>query len=262
MSATFYITVDSLLKAIGVYDGWSTSDWQTSDHVENRVQCGCSSALQVEGLELIMIIERQIISADEFLEIVERPEYENRIVELVEGEIVEMPLPNPIHAALLISLSTTINVFVQENKLGRVLGGDAPFILERNPGGKDTLRGIDIAFISSERSPELLPPKPLELLPDLAVEITSPSNTADDIKKEIQQLLNAGTSLIWIVYPELRCVVVHTSKGSVTLSGDDVVTGGAILPGFEIPVSEIFCRHLSCWRSLTQFDCRSLNVQC
>lgn len=187
-----------------------------------------------------MIVERQIVNVDEFLAITEQPEYEDRTVELVEGEIVEMPLPNPIHAAILVNLSSEIMTFVRKSGSGRLLAGDAPFVLERNAEGKDTLRGIDIAFISSAKLPASLPRKPLEFAPDLAVEITSPSNTADDIKKKIQQLLIAGTALIWIVYPELRCVAVHTVEGSVTLLEADTLTGGEVLPGFEIPVSEIF----------------------
>ena len=187
-----------------------------------------------------MIVERQIVNVEEFLIIVEQPEFEDRIVELVEGEIVDMPLPNPIHAAILATLSSEIMTFVRNRGLGRVLAGDAPFVLERNPEGKDTLRGIDIAFIASARLPASLPRKPLEFAPDLAIEITSPSNTADDIKKKIQQLLVAGTALVWIVYPDLRCVAVHTVEGSVTLVEADTLKGGEVLPGFEISVSEIF----------------------
>ncbi len=185
-----------------------------------------------------MIIDRQAIGVDEFLQIVEHPKYEDRIVELVEGDIVDMPLPNPIHAAILGKLTTEITNHVEKLELGRVLVGDAPFVLERNPEGKDTLRGIDIAFVSSERLPGRLTRAPLTVAPDLAVEITSPSNTADDIAKKIQQLLKAGAGLIWIVYPDLRCVAVHTADGSVTLKESDTLSGGEVLPGFEILVSE------------------------
>ena len=187
-----------------------------------------------------MVLEQQFISADEFLEIVEQPDFDNRKVELVEGDIVDMPLPNPIHAAILATLATKLNVFVTESESGRVLVGDAPFVLGRSKEGKDTLRGLDIAYISAERLPGKLPPSPLHLAPDLAVEIISPSNKAEDIEKKIEQLLDAGASLIWVVYPELRTVKVHTTHGAKTLRQDDALTGGDILPGFEIRVAEIF----------------------
>ena len=187
-----------------------------------------------------MIIEKQFISVEDYWEIMQQPEYADRMVELVEGELVDMPLPNPIHAAVLCTVSAAIFIHVQERKLGRVLGGDAPFVLERRPEGKDTLRGIDIAFISMERLSGRLPRKPLTVAPELAVEVISPSNKAEDIEKKIQQLLKAGTALIWIVYPDLQSVAVHTAYGSVTLSEPDILTGGEILPDFAIPVREIF----------------------
>ena len=187
-----------------------------------------------------MVLEKQFINTERFLDIVERPEYEDRIVELVEGDIVEMPFPSPIHAAILVTLSTSLGSFVTENGLGRVLGGNAPFVLERHPDGKDTVRGLDIAFISSARWPEALPRKPFLVGPDLAVEIISPSNRADDIEKKVQQLLQAGTTLIWIVYPDLRTVTIHTVDGATTLTENDDLTGGDILPGFEVRVSDIF----------------------
>lgn len=187
-----------------------------------------------------MVMERQFISADDFLLIVEHPEYEDRIVELVEGEIVDMPLPNPIHAAILGTLSAEIINFVRKRDLGRVLVGDAPFVLERNAEGRDTLRGLDIAYISAERFPGKLPRSPLHVAPDLAVEIISPSNKAEDIEKKIEQFLDAGTTLIWIVYPDLRSIAVHMHDGTFKLKESELLTGGDVLAGFEIPVSDIF----------------------
>ena len=187
-----------------------------------------------------MVLEKQYISAENFLEIVEQPDYDCRNVELVEGEIVDMPLPNPIHAAILATLATKLNVFVTEGELGRVLVGDAPFVLKRDEEGRDTLRGLDIAYISGERLPGTLPRSPMHVAPDLAVEVISPSIKAEDIEKKIEQLLDAGTTMIWIVYPDLQRITVHTSDGAIKLNEFDMLTGGDVLPGFEIRVSDIF----------------------
>ena len=187
-----------------------------------------------------MVLERQVISADGFLKIVGSPEYGDRIVELVEGELVEMPLPNGVHGEVLAILTIRIGHFVLQNELGRVATGDAGFILERNPDGRDTVRGIDLAFIGKSKAPAPLPNTLLEYSPDLAVEVISPSNEAADIHRKIRQLLAAGTTLVWIVYPSERTVEVHTSSGASTLEGDDVLSGGDVLPGFEIAVREIF----------------------
>lgn len=187
-----------------------------------------------------MILEKQFISAEAFFEIADLPKYDGRRIELVEGEIVDMPLPNPIHAAVLATLSTKLNMFVTDSESGRVLVGDAPFVLKRDAEGRDTLRGLDIAYISAERLPGKLPRSPLNLAPDLAVEIISPSNKAEDIEKKIEQLFDAGTTLIWIVYPELQHIAVHTNDGTFKLKESDLLTGGDILPGFEVRVSDIF----------------------
>ena len=187
-----------------------------------------------------MVMERQVISADGFLKIVGSPEYGDRIVELVEGEIIEMPLPNGEHGEVLAILTIKIGQYVLEKELGRITTGDAGFVLERRPDGRDTARGPDLAFISKAKAPAPLPSSLLEYAPDLAVEVISPSNEAADIHFKIRQFLAAGTALVWIVYPETRTVEVHTQAGATTLEADDMLSGGDVLPGFEVPVREIF----------------------
>ncbi|MDE2635249.1 MAG: Uma2 family endonuclease [Chloroflexota bacterium] len=189
-----------------------------------------------------MVLERQLqqISADRFIALVDSPEYADRIVELVEGEIIEMPLPNAEHGEILSLLAAKIVSHVYDNKLGRVATGDSGFILERNPSGRDTVRGLDLAFISRSKAPAPLPNSFLDYAPDLAVEVISPSNDAADIRLKIRQLLDAGTALIWVVYPDLRIVDVHTRDGAATLEAGDALSGGDVLPGFEITVREIF----------------------
>lgn len=189
-----------------------------------------------------MVLERQLqqISADRFIALVDSAEYANRIVELVEGEIIEMPLPNGEHGEVLAMLTVKIGQHVLEGNLGRIATGDTGFILERNPGGRDTVRGMDLAFIRKSKAPAPLPNAFVEYAPDLAVEVISPSNDAADIRLKIRQLLDAGTALIWIVYPDLRIVDVHTRDGAATLEEGDALGGGDVLPGFEVPVREIF----------------------
>jgi len=66
------------------------------------------------------------------------------------------------------------------------------------------------------------------------------NRTAIDINKKIRQLLKAGTSLVWVVYAETRTVIVHTKSGAITLEESDVLSGGEVLPGFDIRVGDIF----------------------
>ena len=187
-----------------------------------------------------MVMERQYISAEGFLEIVESPEYNDRIIELVEGEVVEMSLPTGLHGQITMIISLKIGNYVEANGLGVVTAADTGFVLERNPEGRDTVRGLDIAFIRSSKVSSVLPEQWVSVAPDLAVEVISPSNEAADIHRKIRQLLAAGTTLVWIVYPSTRTVEVHSRSGATTLEDDDKLSGGDVLPGFDIPVREIF----------------------
>ena len=187
-----------------------------------------------------MVIERQAISAEGFLGIVDSPGFDDRSIELVEGEIIEMSKPSGLHGQITMLLSLKIANHVVENGLGIVTAADTGFILERNLDGRDTVRALDIAFLSSASVPAVLPDQLVDVAPDLAVEVISPSNKVADMHRKIRQLLAAGTKLVWIVYPETHTVEVHTQSGATTLEDDESVSGGDVLPGFEIPVREIF----------------------
>ena len=189
---------------------------------------------------MVMPAEKQYISAEEFLELAQRPEYEDRRLELVEGEIVEMSKPTVGHGEIVIRLSTKIASYVYENNLGRVTIGDTGFVVARNPAGQATVRGLDIAFISKAKAPNPLPFKLFELAPDLAVEVISPGNSADDIHDKVRELLKMGTPLIWLVHSRARTVVVHTAASAVTYEESDTLSGGDVLPGFEVRVGDIF----------------------
>ena len=185
-----------------------------------------------------MVMEKQFISADMFLEYVQQ--IDDRIVELVEGVIVDMSRPGWEHGEILSLIHSRIAVHVYENRLGRVAVGDTGFVLERREDGKDTVRGLDLAFVAKEKASDHLSSGWTTIAPDLAVEVVSPSNEAKDIRKRIRQLLNAGTSLIWVVYPEMRIVDAHTSAGATTFEENDSLTGGDVLPGFKVRVADIF----------------------
>ncbi|MCY3574204.1 MAG: Uma2 family endonuclease [Chloroflexi bacterium] len=187
-----------------------------------------------------MTVLRQAVTADNILEIANSPEYADCAVELVEGEIVTMPLTSPQHGEILFALGGPLRSFVMAHGLGRVTGGDAGFILERNPYGRDSVRGIDIAFISSEKAQGTLPTVFMEGAPDLAIEIMSPSNTMTDIRLKINQLLQAGCRQVWIVHPDLREVDAHTSEGAKIHREGDKLSAADIPPGFEVEVADIF----------------------
>jgi Uma2 family endonuclease len=162
---------------------------------------------------------------------------EGAICELVDGTLVEKPMgANESEIACI--LIHHILAFVLKRKLGIVLGEAG--MLRLKPG---LVRVPDVSFISWDRIPgrkrssEPIPP----LAPDLAVEVLSKSNTKAEIERKLNEYFEAGTSIAWIVDPKKKTVRVHTSADTFTThSGDDILDGGAVLPGFRLPLREIF----------------------
>ncbi len=187
-----------------------------------------------------MLLERQYISANDFLLIAEDPAYSDRLIELVEGEIIEMSKPTGLHGQITMLLAAKIFNHADEHCPGIITAAETGFVLERNPDGRDTVRGLDIAFIRGTRAPAALPDRLVAIAPDLAVEVISPGNKAADIHRKIRQLLAAGTRLVWIVYPDTQTVAVHRASGTITLEVGDTLSGGDVLPGFEMPLRALF----------------------
>jgi Uma2 family endonuclease len=186
-----------------------------------------------------MEVRERNITAERFFELMEQPEYLDRVIELVEGELIEMSKPTRIHGVVAARLTMKIANHVDEKDLGEVTSGDAGFVLERNASGSDTVRGLDIAFVSKSRVPDPPDFTWYEIGPDLAVEVISPNNKTSDTHLKVMQLLNAGARLVWLVYPDSRTVVTHSADGAITLHQNDTLSGGDVLPGFEIRIGDI-----------------------
>ena len=186
-----------------------------------------------------MEVKERIISAERFFELVDAPEYQDRVLELVHGALLEFPLFSILHGVITARLALCVGTFVERNALGEssIRTG---FVLERNLDRGDTVRILDFAFVGAAMACSTLYDSLYEGGPDLAVEVISPNNKAGDTHLKVMQLLKAGTRLVWLVYPETRSVVVQTADGATTLSETDTLSGGDVLPGFNIPISDIF----------------------
>jgi Uma2 family endonuclease len=156
--------------------------------------------------------------------------------ELIDGEIVQMAPPGGEQAIAQLRLGSLLLGYVDERGLGQAFG-EVGFILAKNP---DTVLAPDLAFVEASRLPTVLTGF-LALAPDLAIEIVSPSNSAGEIERKIAIYLEAGTRLIWVVYPRQRQVVVHTpGEAPRVFAESDELPGGDVLPGLTIPVANIF----------------------
>src|SRR5262249_32371795 len=107
----------------------------------------------------------------------------------------------------------------------------------------DLVRIPDVAFTSWDRMPgRRCPDAPVpRLAPNLAVEVLSRSNTPGEMAVKRQEYFTAGVEIVWEIDPRARTVVVSTSAtASTTLAGADTLDGGTVLPGFTLPLQQLF----------------------
>jgi Uma2 family endonuclease len=166
---------------------------------------------------------------------------DGHMYELVEGQLVRMLPSGGGTSSLALRLGARIEAFVEQRNLGAVTGADGEFDL-----GHGTALAPDVAFVRAERVPPPTSPiyeKAWPLAPDLAVEVASPNQYRPAMARKAQRYLNAGTRLVWVVWPKRKEVDVWRPgdiKPSATLGVDDVLDGLDILPGFTYPVERLF----------------------
>ena len=160
--------------------------------------------------------------------------------ELVGGELVMMTPAGFEHGRISSQILIELGQFLKGKSLGVVTNGDTGFLIARNP---DTVRAPDVAFIAAARVPQENIGGFFPGAPDLAVEVVSPNDRASDFLAKVQSWLDAGSQLVWVVDPELHTIsVYHGQRAVVLLRRSDVLTGEDVLPGFTVPVGEIFAR--------------------
>ncbi len=179
---------------------------------------------------------RQLVTAEELWQMSEIP---GKRFELVKGELVEVPGTGALHNFIVAVLFRLIDAFVRPRRLGIVATDGASFLLARHP---DVVRIPDVSFVARGRVPEGgIPEGYWPFAPDLAVEIVSPGDRAADLREKVREYLDAGTRLVWVVWPRDRSVTVYAAGGEVReLREGDELDGGAVLPGFRARVADLF----------------------
>lgn len=162
---------------------------------------------------------------------------EDRLCELVDGVLVEKTVGCE-ESELAFWLGRFLLNFVVPRSLGIVLGIDAMLRL-----APDLVRLPDVVFISWDRLPgRKRPTGPIYgLAPDLAVEILSKGNTKKEMERKLREYFETGVRLVWYIDPETRTVRIFTGADqSVLLHEDQTLDGGDVLPGFQLPLRELF----------------------
>lgn len=180
-----------------------------------------------------MLVQRTDVSVEEFDRIVALPENAERLLELIDGEISEV-VSNGKSSALGSRLTILVGGFVLFNRLGFTTGADGGYQI----GNQRYIP--DFAFVSNKK--QAAPPDKAynPVAPDLIIEVLSPSNTPDEMTIKVDNYLRAGV-VVWVVNPEAQRVVVHRPDAAPKIYNlNDTLDGGRVLPGFTLPVRDIF----------------------
>jgi Uma2 family endonuclease len=167
-------------------------------------------------------------------------ERHRRLYELVEGTLVEKPvgLSESIVASLLLR---RVGNFAEDHGLGTVSGEGGPVRLL-----KGLVRMPDVSYFAWSKFPggKYHEAKIPDLVPDLAIEVLSESNTPQEIERKLGEYFLAGTRLAWIIDPARRSAEVYVSADAPldTLDETRALDGRDVLPGFSLPLSELFAR--------------------
>jgi Uma2 family endonuclease len=163
--------------------------------------------------------------------------------ELVEGRIVPMPPTSSVHGEIETDVSAALKAYARETGKGRVMGGEVGVYVRRDP---DTVRAADVLFISHERYSRRESKSYLDVAPELVVEILSPDDLWSEVMEKLNEYFSAGVDAVWVLDPRRKEVFSYRSLTEVQRFGEgQILTDEEILPGFSLPISDLFRAHTS-----------------
>ena len=160
--------------------------------------------------------------------------------EVVDNEIRELPRMSARETQFASNLVRIVSNHAWNASQGLVQGEmlfliDAPRNIQRRP---------DVSFVSYQRWPKGKPvpgTQAWEVVPELAVEVISPTNGANEVIGKVEDYFACGVQRVWVIYSLYSKVYDYSSATSVQiLTRADRLSGGDVLPGFELPLSELF----------------------
>jgi Uma2 family endonuclease len=159
--------------------------------------------------------------------------------ELVDGRLVEKNV-GTLSCLVEGTMYHKIRGHCEQNRLGPVWTGTMGF--QCFPDRPNKVRKPDVSFVKAARfMPEMLHTGFLPIAPDLAVEVISPGDLAYEVNVKIDEYLQAGVPLVWVVDPESRVVDVYRRTGEHSrLHENDELLGEDVLPEFRCRIAELF----------------------
>lgn len=180
-------------------------------------------------------LQERLFTPAEFYALSLLPDYADQRLELVDGEIITMSRPGGEHGKATARFIAKLVPFVDANGLGEV-GTENGYIM-----ASGNVRGPDISFVAYATHPEGIPDQGFApFAPDLAIEVVSPHDNAQEVQYKVLDYLNSSSQAVWLLYLHPRSLVIHTSLGSRILQPGDVLDGGEVLPGFRLPIAGLF----------------------
>ncbi len=159
-------------------------------------------------------------------------------IEMVDGKIIVMGLSDYVSEEIIARRNAFLQAWVLPRRIGRVTGSGAGF---KFPNAAKDLRGPDVSFVSAERM-RRSPRDFADLVPDLMVEVKSKSDRIKPLESKILQFLELGTQVGMLIDPDKQTVTIYyrDDPKPVVLGNGDAIAFPELLPGWEVPVSELW----------------------
>jgi Uma2 family endonuclease len=178
--------------------------------------------------------KQKLYTVEEFEAYIAQPENTDRLLELINGEIIEK-MPTELHAGIVFLIVGHLFVYFQQNPIGWAL----PEARYGIPKDRRNSRIPDVSIIIGRDRP-LVEKGAAPFIPDLAIEVQSPDDTLKKMRQKADYYLEHGAKMVWLIYTESRLAEVCTPDGEHLLNLDQELNGGEILPGFKLAVRDIF----------------------
>lgn len=188
-----------------------------------------------------MAIQEKLYTVDDVWQLSHQPENEFKHFYLIDGELFwDMP-PGYLHGRIAVIIARYLSMYVEEHDLGEVTAEVGYYPAK----DRSTLLAPDVAFVRKQDRPPADYVKFVPRMPDLAVEIASPSNTLSELRRKADVYLGNGTALVWLVLPERAGVEVWRmgpdgKPSSEFIARDSSLSGEQVLPGFTLDLQRLF----------------------